>query len=176
MIAVDGSPTLTRLARAHEQPVVVMNADAAFLPCADASFDLIVASMSLQDVDDLDGAVRESARVLTPGGRLVASVVHPVNGAGAFEGDDANSRFVLTDSYVDDRRYVDEFTRDGLSMTFHSFHHSFETYSRALEAAGLLIEGVREPGAGEALVAAVPTAAKWRQVPVFLFVRAVKPA
>jgi SAM-dependent methyltransferase len=173
-VGVDASSTLTRLARTHEQPIVVVNADAALLPLADLSFDLAVASMSLQDVDDLAGAVQEIARVLVPGGRLCASIVHPINSAGVFESDDADSRFLFADSYVEERRYMDVLGRDELTMTFHSLHHPFEAYSRALEDAGLLLEAVREPPASPALVADRPAAAKWQRVPVFLFFRAVK--
>ena len=39
--------------------------DAATLPLPDASCDLVIAFMSLQDVDDLPGAVAEIGRVLT---------------------------------------------------------------------------------------------------------------
>ena len=39
--------------------------------------DLVLACMSLLDMDDFDGAVREIGRVLRPGGRLCLAVVHP---------------------------------------------------------------------------------------------------
>jgi ubiquinone/menaquinone biosynthesis C-methylase UbiE len=39
-------------------------ADAADLPLDDASFNLVVAFMSLQDVNDMEGAIGEAARVL----------------------------------------------------------------------------------------------------------------
>src|SRR6185312_1258852 len=42
-----------------------------------SSFDLIVASMSLMDAEDYDGAIREAHRVLRPGGELVMSITHP---------------------------------------------------------------------------------------------------
>jgi SAM-dependent methyltransferase len=134
-----------------------------------------VASMSLQDVDDLGAVVAEVARVLVPGGRLCASIVHPINSAGEFERDEPGSPFVISGSYVESRRYVEEMERDGLTMTFHSLHHSFETYSKALEGAGLLLEAVREPGASAALVDTDPTRTRWQRIPVFLFFRALKP-
>ena len=176
VVGVDGSATLTRLASSHDGGAPVVQADAAALPVAAGTADLAVASMVLQDVDDLAGAVTEIARVLAPGGRLCASIVHPINSAGSFTSEAADSPFVLDESYLDDRRYVDELERDGLTMTFHSLHHSFEAYSRALEAAGLLLEAVREPPATDALADADPRGARWRRVPVFLLFRAVKPA
>ena len=60
-------------------------ADAADLPFPDASFGLVVAFMSLQDVDDLDRRhVAQAARVLAPGGRLCLAIVHPLSSAGSF--------------------------------------------------------------------------------------------
>ena len=46
-------------------------ADAVHLPFADHSFDLVTAITVLAFVPDTDGAVREMARVLSPGGSLI---------------------------------------------------------------------------------------------------------
>ena len=43
----------------------------------DASFDVVLCSMMLMDCEDLEGTLREAARVLRPEGRLFASVLHP---------------------------------------------------------------------------------------------------
>lgn len=58
--------------------------DAADLPLPDASADLVTAFMSLQDVDDLDRALREIARALVAGGHLRSAIVHPIGSAGDF--------------------------------------------------------------------------------------------
>jgi ubiquinone/menaquinone biosynthesis C-methylase UbiE len=36
--------------------------------------------MSLQDIDDLDSAIHEISRILTPGGTLCLAIVHPLDG------------------------------------------------------------------------------------------------
>ena len=174
VVGVEASPTLARLAAAHAQPTPVANGDAAALPIADGAVDLVVASMTLQDVDDLRGAVAEIARVLEPAGRLVASVVHPINSAGRFESDEATSPFVIEGSYFETRRYSDSIDRGGLAMTFHSLHHSLETYLRAVEDAGLLVEAIREPAVSGPTGMLEPD--RWGRLPLFLFFRAVKPA
>jgi SAM-dependent methyltransferase len=63
VVGVDSSARMVELAREHHEAVV---ADAASLPFADESFDLVVAYMSLMNMDDLDAAVRESARGSSP--------------------------------------------------------------------------------------------------------------
>ena len=41
------------------------------------SFDVVVASLVLMWIDDLDRACRELSRVTAHGGRVVVSLVHP---------------------------------------------------------------------------------------------------
>ena len=45
----------------------------------------------------------------------------------------------------------------------------------ALEAAGLLIEAIREPKAPDELVAGQPGKQRWQRIPLILQLRAVKP-
>jgi ubiquinone/menaquinone biosynthesis C-methylase UbiE len=95
VISIDASPTMVAAARQGDPDGDYRLADAAALPLDDACADLVVAFMSLQDVDDMPGAVSEIARVLVPGGRACLAVVHPLNSAGAFESHDDDSRFVI---------------------------------------------------------------------------------
>jgi SAM-dependent methyltransferase len=174
VLGLDSSPTLTRLAATHDQPVESVVADLAALPLRAGSADLAVACLSLQDVDDLDGAVREAARVLRPGGRLVVAIVHPINSAGRFAAPSPDAPFVITGSYFDSFRYSDHIERGGYTMTFHSLHHSLERYSRALEAAGFLIEALREPAWRDA--GDETSTEGWHRIPCFCLLRARAPS
>ena len=175
VIGVDGSPTLAVAAVAHDDPVPTMVGDAARLPLADESTDLAIAMMSLQDVDDLGSAVREAWRILEPGGRFCFAVVHPINSAGGFRGDKKDAPFVITATYTDTRPYTDVIQRDGITMTFNSLHHTLEGYLRSLEDTGFLVEAMREPLPDDEAVRDHPKFARWRRVPAFLHVRALKP-
>jgi len=172
----DASPTMVRLAASHpdHEPAVV--ADAAALPFGDAVFDLVVAYMCLHDMDQMPQAVAEAARVLKRGGRLCASVPHPVNSAGLFQGRDGDAPFLIAGSYLDAAPADWVAERGGIQLTFHSEHRPIEAYSRALEAAGLLIEAIRETRAPDAVVADNPGHRRWQRIPLFLHLRAVKPA
>ena len=45
----------------------------------------------------------------------------------------------------------------------------------ALAAAGLLTETIREVAASDRVVASDPDARRWRRIPLFLHLRAIKP-
>jgi SAM-dependent methyltransferase len=174
MTGVDASPTMIAAARAADPEIETHLADAARLPLPDASFDCVVAFMSLQDVDDLEGALREAGRVLERNGRLCIAIVHPLNSAGRFDGEAAGSRFVIDGSYLDPSAYADDLARDGLEITFVSAHRPLQAYTDGIHDAGLLIERLREPAVPERAVGEERTR-RWQRIPMFLHVRAVKP-
>ena len=149
-------------------------ADAAALPLDDASADVAIAFMSLQDIDAMRAAVREIARVLQPGGRLCLAIVHPINSAGRFETSDAHAPFVIKGDYLSTFAYADMVERDGLSMTFHSQHRPIQCYFLALEEAGMLIEALREPRVPDHAINSVG-GRRWQRLPLFLHLRAMRP-
>ena len=163
---VDAAPTMVRLATGHESPEPAVLADAAALPFRDEAFGLVVAYMSLHDMDRMPEAVAEAARVLDHSGRLVMAIPHPVNSAGSFQTRDADAPFTIAGSYLDPGPADWVTDRGEVRLTFHSEHRPLESYSRALESAGLLIEAIREPGAPDG---------RWQRIPLSLQLRAVKP-
>lgn len=115
VVGVDGSPTMIKYAREADPDGEYIVADAASLPFSGASFDLVTAFMSLQDVDDLESAVRENARVIRPGGFLCVAIVHPTSSAGEFDGREPDAPFVISGSYLERRRVGGKpFVRGGM--------------------------------------------------------------
>lgn len=174
IVGIESSPSLIAAAREFDSSIDVRLADAAALPLEDASVDLAVAFMSLQDIDDLPAAVRESARVLEPGGRLCLAIVHPINSAGRFERASVAADFVIEGDYLRAFQYADRVERDGLMMTFHSRHRPLEAYFLALEEAGFLVEALREPSVPEHAVVSEADR-RWQRIPFFLHLRALRP-
>jgi ubiquinone/menaquinone biosynthesis C-methylase UbiE len=173
VIGIDVSATLIRLAREEDPKGKYFHAPASCMPLEDACADLAIAFMSLQDVDDLEPSVLEIARVLQKGGRACLAIVHPINSAGKFASEEADSEFIIKGSYLDEYRYSDWFERAGLEMTFYSQHRSLERYSRALEQAGMVIEAVREHRVPDH-AAGKPAARRWQRLPLFMHIRALK--
>jgi len=177
VVGVDASPTLIAAAADAQPEAPHVLGDAHRLPFADGSFDLVVAYNCLMDVDDMPGVVGEAARVLRSGGRLCASITHPLNLAGSFTARQADAPFVITGSYLGPPRATEfRAERDGLTMTFRDRAYPLETWAVAFERAGLLIERVREPASPDASVERFGSSdLRWRRVPMFLHLRAVKP-
>jgi SAM-dependent methyltransferase len=173
VIGVDASPTLIDAAQSEDRDGDYRCADAARLPVDDNCCDLAVAFMSLHDVDDLTASVAEISRILMNGGTACIAVVHPINSAGRFEGPSGSSPFVIKGTYLGEFRYASEESRNGLRLTFHSQHRPMEAYSKAFEAAGFVIDAIREH--------ALPAKAlendgqrKWQRIPLFLHMRVRK--
>ena len=171
MTGLDASPTLVAAA-SERDPIgeyIVGRAEA--LPFANAAFELVVAYNSLMDVEDMSRAVTEAARVLRAGGRLCACVTHALADAGGWESDADDARFLIANSYLEPAAFTAAVQRAGLTMTFDGKRFPLESYARALEAAGLLIEAIREPAAPEGAAGE----RRWTRLPMFLLFRAMKP-
>jgi SAM-dependent methyltransferase len=168
VIGVDASEAMITAAREADPGGEYVVADAASLPFPDGHADLMVAFMSLMDVDDMAGSTRELARVLGPEGKLALAVVHPINSGHDLDREHPEDRLVLVENYFDRRFYRDEIERNGLRMTFESRHWTLEDYFDAILGAGFQVEALRE----------IPDPAhpRWSRYPLFLHVLARRPA
>lgn len=171
VVAVDTSPTLIAFAADADEAANYTVADATILPFKSDIFDTVVAYNSLMDLDDMPKGAAEAGRVLKSGGHFCVCVLHPLRDAGHFTSEDVDAPFGIS-HYFESRRYEESFERNGLQMTFTSWHHPLGEYSAALERSGFLIERLTEP---------VPDASKKpelqrsHRIPMFLFLRALKP-
>ncbi len=87
--ACDASPAMIAQAESHGgvmngSPIAYTVAPAAPLPYPDQTFDLVTCQQGLQFFGDAGAALGEMARVLVPGGRLVASVWCPPEDCSVF--------------------------------------------------------------------------------------------
>jgi SAM-dependent methyltransferase len=123
-------------------PVPLVQADAQALPFAGGSFDVVCSAYGgLPFVADIEGTLREVARVLRPGGRFVASVNHPLRWPFPDSPDPDDLRVV--GSYFDRTPYVE--TADDGSTLYVEHHRTVGDWVRAVVAARLVVEDLVEP-------------------------------
>jgi SAM-dependent methyltransferase len=145
---IDISEDQLRLARSRAgDSTELLQGDAADLPFADGSFDLVFSAFTHTDVDDFETVVAEAVRVLAPGGRLVYAGPHP-----CFVG--PHSRFVramgipeLHPGYGEHGRYAEAIgiSPTGLRAKVGAVHLPLGDLLRAFLRAGLRIEAFEEP-------------------------------
>jgi len=120
----------------------LVQADAQQMPFRDASFDVVVSAFGgIPFVADSARTMRECARVLRPGGRLVFSVTHPVRWV--FPDDPGPAGLTVQQSYFDRTPYVEV---DGAGEAVYVEHHrTLGDRVRELVAAGLVLQDLVEP-------------------------------
>jgi SAM-dependent methyltransferase len=158
------------------------------LPFEDATFELVFTATALHYIRDLDAALSETARVLGPGGRLVASVLHPMSTsrfpiAGEYES--AESRWELrrewqAQYFGSPKRTIEtpwlgfgDTQSDGRQINCR--HHTIGDYFRAIKNAGLTPTEIVEPAPPEEF--AIKNPERYREaaaVPVYLIFSAKK--
>jgi ubiquinone/menaquinone biosynthesis C-methylase UbiE len=178
VVGIDGSPRLIEVAKERGPGLRYLCSKANDLPGVDAdSFDVVLAAMSLMDVDDYEGAIREIARVLRPGGKLVMSITHPcfseplsewrTNEAGELE------HFVV-DRYFD-RVEWDDFISGRFRAPVTRRHKPLEDFMRPLLDRGFVLQLFREPDRAVDKSRATPRMERLRRIPYFLFMSWLKP-
>jgi SAM-dependent methyltransferase len=147
VLGVDLSFKMCEAAVRHpDDPSPVLQADAATLPLADNSADCAIAFMSLQDIDNMPGAINEIARVLKDGASLVMAIVHPMYSAGRFSASENNGDqlFVMKRTYFQSELLVSTDSHGDLKVTLFREHRPLQSYFSALTTAGFHVEEFRE--------------------------------
>ena len=179
VVGVDVSERMLALARAdwaHPRLSYQLAAieDVAFPP---GRFDLVVSSLAFHYVADYAGLVGRIAEWLTPGGVLVFSTEHPIftarlPGEGwVLDADGRRVRWGL-DGYAEEGTRQEHWFIPGVQKV----HRTLSTLINGLIDAGLILERIIEPVPSEDRLRNDPDARDERRRPMFVLVRASKPA
>lgn len=173
--AVDGSERLIEVARERTRDANVtyhaMNASA--LTLDHASFDVVVAAMSLMDVEDYDGAMRSSFDVLKPGGELLMSITHPcfmTPSSGWIRDENRKPLYLAVDRYFE-RTAWPEFIAEHFTKEVLRRHRPLEDYMNGAVRAGFILREFAEPQPTEDERKLSRRFDKIARVPYFLFLR-----
>jgi ubiquinone/menaquinone biosynthesis C-methylase UbiE len=151
---VDIAKELIGIARLHSPKSIVFEVAPAdeLKSFADVSFDKALIVLALQNIENMQGAVREAYRVLKPGGSFYIILNHPsfrIPKSSSWQWDGENhSQYRRTDAYMSDMRNRIEMN-PGTQKTYEkkftvSFHRPLQAYAKALTKAGFLIGRIEE--------------------------------
>ena len=159
IVGADRSADQLRVARSRHE--LVVQADAAALPFADAVFPAVTTIWISTDVDDYGAVLLEAARVLAPGGTLLFYGVHPCfNGPHVEWLDDGGLTAhptYRTSGWHEASPWWGQYVRRRVGMRHHPLAELLNGFLRA----GLELDHVAEHGE--------------RAVPTILSIRARKP-
>ncbi|HEY0565817.1 MAG TPA: class I SAM-dependent methyltransferase [Terriglobales bacterium] len=178
--AVDGSPRLTQIASERTSPelgVTYVCTNASHMDAlGDSSFDVVLASMSLMDVEDYDGSIAEVHRVVRAGGELLMSITHPCFTAPVshWERDaDGEGRHFVVDRYFDRHAWPALMAPD-FSKPYLRRHRPLEDYMAAPLEHGMRLRQFIEPTATDSDLLKSRRFWKLQRIPYFLFMRWTK--
>lgn len=134
-LGIDLAPRMVERAAKNVPHASFLCSDLRRIPAPDAHFDLVVCGLALSHLAELQPAVNELGRVLTPGGRLVVSILHPLQVQLG-----AQARFTTASG---ERRFIREHP------------HTHADYLAAFRSAALAVGECLEPAFGEEHVCAM---------------------
>lgn len=169
--------------------IAYVAASALEIPFADESFDFAAAFMSLMDMPDPEAVLHGVRRVLRPGGFFQFSITHPCfnpphrrllrTPRGEAYAVEVGKYFEDADGRID--RWIfgaapAEIKAAWPRFEIPVFHRTLSWWLNAVLDAGLLLERVAEPAAGDETARRVPAVQDTQVVAYFLHLRCRKPA
>lgn len=140
-------------------------------PYPAATFDVVVSSLTLQYVADLAGVLAGAHRTLAARGCLVFSVEHPIitSCARGWQGG-PRQHWIVDDYFVAGPRETAWLGGQVIRQ-----HRTVEDYVAALQAAGFILDRLRESRPERARFADEAEYERRRRIPLFLFLAGHKP-
>lgn len=170
-IGIDPTQALVEQARRRDAAGDYRLEGAERLSLESASVDLVVAYLSLIDIDDLAAAIAEVGRVLRPGGTFLIANLQSFNTAAVVQG--------WTRPWLGPRRFpIDHYLEERAVETawrgirIRNWHRPLQTYFGLLLGQGFILRHFAEPGPQGVHDA---KAERYRRVPNFLIMEWQKP-
>ncbi|MEM7275209.1 MAG: methyltransferase domain-containing protein [Actinomycetota bacterium] len=171
-VVVGADPVAAQIAEAARRagPIRYLRSGAARLPFADASFDAALACLVFEHIDAVDEAIAEVARVLTPGGRFLFLLNHPLlqtPGSGWIDDQliDPPEQYWRVGPYLREAATLEE-VQKGVFIRF--IHRPLSRYVNALADAGLAVQRMEEPAPPPGFLAQAPWYADAATIPRLL--------
>jgi ubiquinone/menaquinone biosynthesis C-methylase UbiE len=149
VVACDISPELIAVAQKKEGNVEYRISEAQDLSWAKNKYDVVLAVLTLQNMEKLEDVMKEVRKVLKENGRFIFILNHPViriPKASHWGFDkEAHIQYRRLDSYLSSRRVeMDMHPGKNEKSVTYSFHRSLQDYMKVLRSAGFCIVRIEE--------------------------------
>jgi SAM-dependent methyltransferase len=135
----------------------------------DSEYDIVLCSMMLMDVEDLDGTLKEIHRVLKPKGKVFISILHPCykpkESKWILEGD--SIKVAVTD-YFNPTEWTGEIK--GISVPLIYRHRTLSDYIKAFNRNGFILTDMNEPVPTEEQIKHSARIGWLCKIPMYLFI------
>lgn len=174
VVGIDPAWAQVRVAKERGGGSIVLRGGAAHLPFEGESFDLVVACLVFEHIEEYREAIAEVARVLAPGGTFLFFLNHPLlqtPGSGWIDDHILEEQYWRIGPYLAEDTSMEEVAA-GVLLPF--IHRPLSRYVNAMAEHGLLIQQMEEPAPPAGFL---ERAAEYREaasIPRLLFLRASK--
>ncbi|SMC18706.1 Methyltransferase domain-containing protein [Clostridium acidisoli DSM 12555] len=139
----------------------------------DNIFDIVLCSMMLMDIEDIEGTLKEIYRVIKPKGKVFISILHP-----CFKPKESKWTIedetikVIVDDYFNPTEWVGEIK--GINAAIIYRHRTLSDYIKAFNKIGFKLTDMNEPLPSEKQINLSPRISWLSKVPMFLFMELEK--
>lgn len=139
----------------------------------DSAFDIVLCSMMLMDIEDLDGTLQEIYRVIKPKGKVFISINHPCfkNKDIKWKLEDEAIKVIVAD-YFNPTEWVGEIK--GINVPIVYRHRTLSEYIKAFTKSGFRLIDMNEPLPSEGQINLSPRIGWLSKIPMFLFMELEK--
>jgi len=168
---IEGSSNMVQAAQQNlqgrEKATVIHTLLEDWIPAAN-SFDLVISSLVLHYIEDLESLFRKVKQTLKSNGRFVFSVEHPVITS-------TLQPSGLRTNWIVDQYFIEGFReQQWLGGTVQKYHRTIEQYFTTLQLAGFTIEQLRESKPQRSNFLHDETYERRLRIPLFFFLAARK--
>jgi len=150
VLGINGSEEMINIAKEKASRKMLdakfMVGDVSDLRIEDGVFDLVLSTLVLMDVKELDKAIIELVRVTRNGGEIIISVQHPILTAGDWERESGQKLFRKLDNYFTEReleKVWENKRKERVSLKY--YHRSLQAYTQPFLERGCVLTNLIEP-------------------------------
>jgi len=150
VLGIDGSEEMIKIAKEKASKknlnAIFLIGDIADLRIEDGVFDLILSTLVLEEVKELDKAISELVRVTRDGGDIVISVQHPILTAGDWERESGQKSFRKLDNYFTERELEAMWENKRKErVPFKYYHRTLQAYIKPFLERRCVLTNLIEP-------------------------------